>query len=203
MVVFLPETKYARAETEHPRNISTDEEEARRAYIKEPASTLADIKTEPIAQYREAAGHPSYVGRGQPTMPQRWGVNLKVDTSQLKFLPRDFFTPIHIACYPIILFAACCVGFGANCLLVLNLLESPAFSAPPYDFSPASVGFVNFALMIGGIVGLILGGPFSDWVSMTLTRRNRGVREPEMRLMAMIPFLMIGLIGLMVSTLQR
>ncbi len=201
MVIFLPETKYARAGTGHPRGISTDEEEAGLANAKDPASILADIKTEPSAQYREAAGHVSCVGRGRPTTLQRWGVNLKVDTSQVKFLPRDFFTPIRIACYPIILFAACCVGFGANCLLVLNLLESPAFSAPPYNFSPASVGFVNFALMVGGIFGLILGGPFSDWVSMTLTRRNGGIREPEMRLMAMVPFLVIGLLGLLVSLL--
>lgn len=203
MIAFFPETKYTRAESEHPCHTATAEESASTADLGEAKTRIADTKDQLHLQHLEAAEHPSHIGRGRPTVRQQWGLNFKVDKSQFKFLARDFVTPIQIASYPIIIFAACCVGFGANCLLVLNLLESPGFSAPPYNFSPASVGFVNFALMVGGIVGLILGGPFSDWVSMKLTRKNRGIREPEMRLLALVPFLVIGLIGLLVNIPQN
>jgi hypothetical protein len=54
--------------------------------------------------------------------------------------------------------------------------------------------------MVGGIFGLVTAGPFSDWVSMKLTKRNNGIREPEMRLPSFLPFLIIGFIGLLVST---
>lgn len=141
------------------------------------------------------------LGKGYPTRTQRLGMNLRPDRAELKFLPRDLITPFQLVAFPIVLFGACCLGFGANCLLVLNLLESPGFSAAPYNFSPAAVGFVNFALMGGGVVGLLTAGPLSDWISMRLTVRNGGIREPEMRLPALIPFCIVGFIGLLVAGL--
>lgn len=35
---------------------------------------------------------------------------------------------------------------------------------------------------------MLVAGPFGDWISMVLTRRNGMIREPEMRLPAMWPF---------------
>ncbi len=56
-------------------------------------------------------------------------------------------------------------------------------------------GFFNFALLIGTFIGLATAGPLSDWVSMKLTIRNNGIREPEMRLVAMIPYVFIMILG--------
>jgi hypothetical protein len=44
---------------------------------------------------------------------------------------------------------------------------------------------MNFAILIGALIGLATAGPLSDWVSARATKKNRGVREPEMRLAAM------------------
>ena len=44
---------------------------------------------------------------------------------------------------------------------------------------------VNFAILIGAFIGLATAGPFSDWVSARATKKNNGIREPEMRLPAM------------------
>lgn len=48
---------------------------------------------------------------------------------------------------------------------------------------------------MGAFIGLATAGPFSDWVSARATRRNGGVREPEMRLPAMIPYVLIMILG--------
>lgn len=80
-------------------------------------------------------------------------------------------------------------------VLTLNLTQSENFAAPPYNFSPTVIGFFNFAIVIGGVLGLVTAGPLSDWISMQLTRRNRGIREPEMRLLTMIPYVIIMIIG--------
>lgn len=80
-------------------------------------------------------------------------------------------------------------------VLTLNLTQSENFAAPPYNFSPTIIGFFNFAILIGGVLGLVTAGPLSDWISMQLTRRNRGIREPEMRLLTMIPYVIIMIIG--------
>jgi MFS family permease len=91
------------------------------------------------------------------------------------------------------------MGAAANALLAVNVTQSQALSAPPYNWSPGNVGFANFALVAGGVVGLAIAGPWSDWVIMRATNKNNGVREPEMRLAAMYPFMAAAVIGLTVS----
>ena len=80
-------------------------------------------------------------------------------------------------------------------VLTLNLTQSQNFAAPPYEFSPTTIGFFNFAILVGGLIGLVTAGPLSDWISMKLTKKNRGIREPEMRLLTMIPYVIIMIIG--------
>ena len=80
-------------------------------------------------------------------------------------------------------------------VLTLNLTQSQNFAAPPYEFSPTIIGFFNFAILVGGLIGLVTAGPLSDWISMKLTKKNRGIREPEMRLLTMIPYVVIMIIG--------
>lgn len=57
------------------------------------------------------------------------------------------------------------------------------------------IGFMNFAILVGAFIGLFTAGPLSDFVSARSTRRNNGVREPEMRLPAMIPYVIIMFLG--------
>ena len=40
----------------------------------------------------------------------------------------------------------------------------------------------NFAILAGALIGLATAGPLSDWVSARVTKRNRGITEPGMRL---------------------
>jgi hypothetical protein len=60
----------------------------------------------------------------------------------------------------------------------------------------------NFALVVGGVIGLAVAGPWSDWVIVLATKKNNGIREPEMRLIAMYPFIAAALVGLVVCTSQ-
>lgn len=41
-------------------------------------------------------------------------------------------------------------------------------------------------------------GPLSDWVARRMTARNGGVREPEMRLLALVPFVGVMVVGCVV-----
>ena len=45
------------------------------------------------------------------------------------------------------------------------------------------------------MIGLVTAGPLSDWVSARATVRNGGIREPEMRLPALIPYVIIVIVG--------
>jgi len=93
--------------------------------------------------------------------------------------------------FPIVEFASFVVSWSCSSFLTINLTQSQVLAAPPYNWSPLAVGQTNWAILVGASVGLATAGPFSDWVAAQMTKRNGGIREPEMRLLAMIPYVIV------------
>lgn len=120
---------------------------------------------------------------------------LQKDARWMQALLWDFWMPFRITAFPIVDFASFVVAWSASSFLTTNLTQAQAFSDPPYEYSAQKIGFFNFAPVIGMIIGLVTAGPLNDWISMRATRRNKGVREPEMRLPAMIPYTLIMILG--------
>lgn len=86
---------------------------------------------------------------------------------------------------------------AADSVLVVNLTQSSIFGSVPYNFTPGNVGFVNFAMTAGGLIGLFTAGPLSDWVAKKMTARNNDLREPEMRILAIIPYFCVMVLGVL------
>jgi MFS family permease len=116
-------------------------------------------------------------------------------------LIRDFWVPWKLFAFPIVQFAAFVFSWSASNFLVLNLTQTQVFAAPPYNFSPQNVGFTNFAVFAGALFGLLTAGPLSDWIAMRQTIRNNGIREPEMRLLALIPYTILLFLGSLIVAL--
>ena len=186
----FPETKYHRAGIEglasaHNTSIAPEEPKA----IDEETS------------HNEAQAHHGIViaalGRGKPGRGQ-WKLAQKHAPGVTSSLANDFVTPVWILTFPIIAWSVMVVSAAASTILVMNLTQSAVFSSPPYNFSPGAVGFVNFAFVIGGLLSMGTAGPLSDWIAKRLTIRNADVREPEMRILAMIPYFAIMVLGCIV-----
>lgn len=135
---------------------------------------------------------PSSVQQGKPSKRQ---FNLFQSSSQPREILLDLWMPIKLFTFPVVDFASFVVSWSASSFLTVNLTQSQAFAAPPYDYTPQTIGFFNFAVVIGQILGLVTAGPLSDWISMRATKRNNGIREPEMRLPAMIPYTLVMILG--------
>lgn len=131
-----------------------------------------------------------YLGRGKPSKAQ-WKIIQPFQGNLLL----ELWMPWYLFTFPIVEFAAFVVSWSASSFLTLNLTQSQVFAAPPYNFSSSKIGFFNFAILIGAFIGLLTAGPLSDFIAARLTKRNRGIREPEMRLLTMIPYVIIMLIG--------
>ena len=144
-------------------------------------------------QYSETAQRDPYLGRGKPGKWQ-W-LPFQPNKNPFRSIFLDLWTPWKLFAFPIIEFAAFVTAWSCSSFLSINLTQTQVLAAPPYNFKPLSVGFTNFAILIGAFIGLFTAGPFSDWVSAKLTKRNNGVREPEMRLPAMIPYVIIMFVG--------
>lgn len=214
MIFFLPETMFHRKRVEHGLPVTThrtshETTNSRSSHSEIPAmgqGSTGDhgIQQAPIPAVelkspitRKISPVDQNFGIGRPSLQQFnwWPKPIYFDR---KVVLRDVVAPLYIFSFPIILWAALSMGFASNCLLGLNLTQSQVFSAPPYLFTPSKVGCTNFAFVVGGIIGLLLAGPLSDFISLRAARRNKGVREAEFRLIALIPFIIICLVGMVV-----
>ncbi|KAK6828968.1 hypothetical protein RU639_003272 [Aspergillus parasiticus] len=192
LILFFPETKYWRPATtlggkaeaiDEPTRTTNNEKHDANETIQAPNDTEI-----------QAPATNSQNGKGRPSKNQ-FKLFQKPDPRWKGFLIRDILSPIRAFFYPIIFWAGLNVAGPANLLLFFNLTESAVLSAPPYNFSSGAVGYSNFAFFVGGTMGLVTAGPFSDWVADKATRRYRGIREAEMRLPALIPFFITTAIG--------
>jgi hypothetical protein len=184
-IVLLPETRFA-------RKVQT-----KTSSKPIPPVDLPEMKNSSVIDHSEniSSQQPQdqWLSRGRPSLKQYspWG------TYQGNIL-QELWIPWYLLAFPIVEFASFIVSFSASGFLVANLTQQQFFGAPPYNFSTEQVGFTNFAIFVGSMIGLLTSGPLSDWVANYFTRRNRGIREPEMRLITMLPYTLIMIIGLVV-----
>lgn len=168
----LPETAYQRAEQmpSDGKEVSSGSSEA-----------LSDT------------GHSGEVETGQPTIAkQSYLQSLKVfhrkpltNESLLKM----FVRPFALIILPPVLWAALVQSVTIGFLVAVSSNVDPAFEQA-YRFQPWQVGLCFFAAVIGSLLGLPAGGKLGDLCADYLTKRNGGIREPEMRL----PIIMISAI---------
>jgi hypothetical protein len=190
LIFLFPETRFLRKASSSTSSSPTPTS-------LEPVSEKALQPTQVETALESAIAVDEHLGHGKPARSQ-FSFLQPTDPEAIRTVFRHIITPIQVFFFPIIFWAAMSMGAAANALLDVNLTQSQVFAAPPYNFNPASVGYVNFALVVGGMIGLFAAGPMSDWIAMRATKRNGGIREPEMRLSALLPFIAAALIGLTV-----
>lgn len=210
MVVFMfPETRFRREDqpalpTKHIQPDSPDEK-GHATTIENTASSedgdINQVNTTASAtqspnnnlSLTETAARDPHLGAGTPGHWQ-WRV-FQPNAHPFRSIFLDLWIPWKLFAFPIVEFAAFVVSWSCSSFLTINLTQSQVLALPPYNFRPATVGFTNFAIIAGALIGLFTSGPLSDWVAARATRRNAGVREPEMRLPAMIPYVVVMFLG--------
>lgn len=189
-IFLFPETKWHRV---HPNEVAREENTSAPAASESEPEKLVEHSQRENTNLETAAERDPWLGRGRPSKKQfkLW----QLDGNNIKTTLISFWIPWKLLSFPIVELAAFVVSWSASCFLTLNLTQSQAFAEPPYNFNSQTIGFFNFAILIGALIGLATNGPFSDWISMRATKKNGGIREPEMRLPAMIPYVIISIIG--------
>ncbi|RSL52883.1 hypothetical protein CEP53_007951 [Fusarium sp. AF-6] len=97
---------------------------------------------------------------------------------------RMFLRPFGLIILPPVLWAALIQAVTIGFLVAVSSNVDTAFEGT-YDFDSYQVGLCFIAAIIGSLVGIPAGGHLGDMVADYFTKRNGGIREPEMRLPVM------------------
>ncbi|PHH79788.1 hypothetical protein CDD80_3781 [Ophiocordyceps camponoti-rufipedis] len=95
---------------------------------------------------------------------------------------RVLYSPIKSWWFPQVLFASIQLGSSICWLVTMGTMSSLLFSAPPYNFDAAGLGYMTLGPFVGAVLGSIYGGYLTDKAIIWLSNRNKGWFEPEMRL---------------------
>lgn len=158
-------------------------------------SSVADEKPTAVDEKADAAVAEDLETQGRlvPTHRERsyWIQSLKLYHGKFTEEPlwNMAIRPVMLLALPPVLWATLVMSVTIGFIVAITSNVSPAFNTA-YGFEAWQAGLTFFAGLIGALLGIFLGGHFSDWVADQLTKRNGGIREPEMRL----PAITIGLI---------
>lgn len=100
--------------------------------------------------------------------------------------------------FPNIAWAGFIYGINLSWYNVLNATTSPILSAAPYNLSTSQVGLIYLGPIIGAALGCVWSGVIADRLTLVLTRRNRGIREPEQRLWPLALSAVLSCAGLII-----
>ena len=148
----------------------------------------------------EEAGGAEYVETAPAVHAQRrqyWiqGLKLYHGTFTEESLWNMAIRPVMLLALPPVLWATLVMSVTIGFIVAITSNVAPAF-AKAYDFAAWQAGLCFFAGIIGALLGILLGGHFSDWVADYFTKRNGGIREPEMRLPAIMISVVTGPLAL-------
>ncbi|KAH8796970.1 serine/threonine kinase 16 [Hyaloscypha sp. PMI_1271] len=169
MFLFCPETSYLR-DVRYETDLAVNEKLDELAKIEERHREV-EVGMEP-------ANIPP-----KKTFVQELAVYTGIYTQDniFKYLLGPFLTLLNpAACYAIITSGLLNAWYVGSAIIIAGI-----FSGPPWNFGPAQIGYIGAGPFIGGMIGSIFVGWFSDPIIKYMGKRNQGVYEPEFRLVFM------------------
>lgn len=160
LLFTVPETSYARTDVYDPPSLET------------PSDLL---KSTAVEEEQPSAKKMSYV--------ESLFVFKAAGTSENMF--KMMIRPFGLIVLPPVLWSALALAVTIGFLVAVSSNSASAFNQT-YGFASYQVGLCFIAGVIGSLLGVPAGGHLGDKVADILTKRNNGIREPEMRLPAVM-----------------
>ncbi|KAM5538316.1 hypothetical protein V8D89_007918 [Ganoderma adspersum] len=183
---FVPETTYHRqAPTIHPKNPDQDESASDKESIaKQPHSPRKqDVEIRSVDRDAPSANPPTFLSQlkiynGTFTDDSVWKI---------------FFRPLPFILSPVTWFVFLAYSMQTVWLSLVPLCSSTIFTIE-YNFNAAQIGLTNLGGIVGIVLAMLVTGPLNDWGVVWMSQRNRGIYEPEYRLIFMLGML-FGVFG--------
>lgn len=194
VVLFVPETAFVRPGDQ----ISSDTLFHHLNEDRElPNANHSNGNSNP-SSFEEKEDHPDHsIGRHPPPKATFLQSLLpfngrKSDVNFFKLLLRPFPLFFH----PAVLWACLIQGTLIGWTVMIGVVLAAIFLGPPLWFNEVETGYMYTGPFVGAILGFILSGLLADWSTKFMIRRNKGVYEPEFRIVLVLAQLVFGCAGL-------
>lgn len=189
---FVPETNYNRDHRYDIDELSDDNLADLAAVEKRHAGNDEKAGSDDMVQIETATSSPPAM-RPKKTFVQELAIF--TGTYSNDNLLQLVIAPFAVCTNLAVLWMVIVTGGLTAFFVAQSYVMAQIFMAPPYLLSAAGVGYLSLGPFLGGLLGSLLLGATLDPLIKWCAKKNKGVYEPEYRLLGMIPSVTI-VIGL-------
>jgi len=189
---FVPETNYNRDHRYDIDELSNDNLADLAAVEKRHAGNDEKAGSDDMVQIETATSSPPAM-RPKKTFVQELAIF--TGTYSNDNLLQLVIAPFAVCTNLAVLWMVIVTGGLTAFFVAQSYVMAQIFMAPPYLLSAAGVGYLSLGPFLGGLLGSLLLGATLDPLIKWCAKKNKGVYEPEYRLLGMIPSVTI-VIGL-------
>ena len=194
MILFCPESSYNR-DALYDLDTNVDENFEQLAALEHKY-----VKREKIGENEEPASrvHTGTSSRSVPAKRKSFVRRLapagEVYSSDnlVRLILAPFVSLSNIAALWVIVMSGLIVAWYVG----ISFIMAQWFSPPPYNYTAADVGYLSVGPALGGLLASLFMSAISDPLIKFCVKRNKGIYEPEFRLLPMVFCLVFTVLGL-------
>ncbi|KAM0246720.1 hypothetical protein ACHAP5_004491 [Fusarium lateritium] len=104
--------------------------------------------------------------------------------------------PFPLLAHPAFIWGCLIQGAMIGWTVFIGVIVAAMFIGSPYYWDEVNAGYTYVGPFIGAVLGFVLAGLLADSSVKYMTKLNKGIYEPEFRILLVIPMMIIGGIGL-------
>lgn len=108
---------------------------------------------------------------------------------------KAFFQPFPLFLFPAVMYSNIVNGAFITWMVISGIISMQVLLYHPYDLKPDTLAYIGLPASAVGLISAVGSGFLNDWMIKTLSKKNKGIYEPEFRLLAMIPATILTTIG--------
>jgi hypothetical protein len=157
------------------------------------------IITEDIKELSRTSSSSSEVPRVNLALEPKHTMRQNLRIYRGRVSDRNFFIallqPFPMLLFPSVTFSTVINGAFTTWAMISGIIMNQVLLYPPYNLKPATMAYVGLPGSIVGLISALSAGFLSDWLITFMAKRNKGVYEPEYRLILMIPAVFFSTLG--------
>ena len=157
-----------------------------------PTSSIPDTKEKQPGTFTEGRSTvtpPPKVSFARSVLPFN---GRKTDDSLFKLILR----PLPLFLHPAVLWACLIQGTLIGWTVMIGVVLAAIFLGPPLWFTEVQTGYMYTGPFVGAVLGFVLAGILADWSMNAMVKKNKGVYEPEFRIVLVVAQMVVGCAGL-------